>query len=108
MDDDAATYLHVTIQLVRGKNAVFVDAMTEMVPALEEFGWRLVVAVTPLVGRLNSVFHVWRVPSADGVVSALARVRSHPDAKRWHAAYAESILDETVQLVVPLAYSPRP
>ena len=89
MTDDTATYLHVKIQLVRGKTHVFMAAMGEMAPVLEEYGWRLVGAFTPVIGRLNAVYHVWRVPSPDGVTSALARVRSHPDARKWHDAFAE-------------------
>ena len=108
MSDDTAAYLHVTIQLVRGRSEVFSAAMGEMAVALEDYGWHLVVALTPLVGRLGAVYHVWRVPSADGVVSAMDRVRAHPDARRWHAAFAESIADEVVQLVRPTAYSRSP
>lgn len=104
MSDSA--YLHVTIQLVRGKSQVFYAAMAEMRPVLEEAGWQLVVALTPTIGRLNAVFHVWQVPSADGVVSALGVVRGHPDAARWHDAFAESIEDEVVQFSRPTPYSP--
>lgn len=106
MSDSA--YLHVTIQLVRGKSQVFYDAMAEMKPVLEEAGWHLVVALTPTIGRLNAVWHVWRVPSADGVVSALGVVRNHPDAAKWHAAFAESVEDEVVQFSRTTPYSRTP
>lgn len=108
MSEDRPAFLHVTIQLVRGKSEIFAAAMGEMTLALEDYGWHLVVALTPLVGRLGAVYHVWRVPSADGVVSAMDRVRAHPDAARWHAAFAESIADEVVQLARPTAYSRLP
>lgn len=64
MTEETSAYLHVNIQLVRGKSEVFVAAMSEMAPALEEYGWQLVVALTPLIGRLGAIYHVWRVPSA--------------------------------------------
>ena len=102
------SYLHVTIQLVRGKTKVFVTAMAEMQAVLEENGWHLVCALTPTVGRLNAVYHVWRVPSAEGVVSALGAVRSHPDAGKWHEAFAESVLDEVVEFSRPMPYSRTP
>lgn len=35
MTEDSAVYLHVTIQLVRGKHRVFTAAMAEMAPVLE-------------------------------------------------------------------------
>jgi hypothetical protein len=42
------------------------------------------------------------------VADALARVRAHPDASRWHDAFAESVADEVLQLVRPMAYSRTP
>jgi len=106
--DDTAVYLHVTIQLVRGKHRLFASAMAEMAPVLESHGWRLVGAFTPDIGRLGAVYHLWRVPSPDGVLEALAKVRAHPDAARWHDAFAESVADEALQLVRPMTYSRAP
>ena len=108
MTDDSAVYLHVTIQLVRGKHRVFASAMAEMAAVLEGQGWRLVGGFTPAIGRLGAVYHLWRVPSADGVLTALAAVRAHPGAARWHDAFAESIADENVELVRPMPYSSAP
>lgn len=105
---DTPAYLHVTIQLVRGKHKMFFTAMSEMKPALEAEGWQLVCGLTPTIGRLGAVYHVWRVPSADGVISALHAVRGHPDARRWHDAFAESIADEALELTTPTPYSPAP
>jgi hypothetical protein len=108
MTDATPTYLHVKIQLVRGKHSVFMAAMAEMAPVLEEQGWHLVGAFSPTIGRLGAVYHVWRVPSADGVVSALSAVRAHPRARHWHDAFAESIEDEALELVHPTSYSRTP
>ena len=108
MTEGPATYLHVKIQLVRGQHRVFMAAMAEMAPVLEEQGWHLIGAFTPSVGRLGAVYHVWRVPSADGVVSALHAVRAHPDAKKWHDAFARSVVDEALELVHPTSYSRTP
>ncbi len=108
MTDDTATYLHVKIQLVRGKYTLFADTMAEMAPVLEENGWFLIGGFTPGIGRLGAVYHVWRVPSANGVQSALEVVRSHPDAKRWHDNFAESVEDEALELVRPTSYSRSP
>ena len=108
MTEETAVYLHVKIQLVRGKYTLFAKAMAEMAPVLEENGWHLVVALSPAIGRLGAVYHVWRVPSANGVLSALDVVRGHPDARRWHDAFAESVQDEALELVRPTTYSRVP
>jgi hypothetical protein len=103
---DTHAYLHVTIQLVRGEEQGYIAAMTEMRPVLEECGWRLVCALTPTIGRLGAVYHVWSVPSADAVGAGLAHVRSHERAEAWRVAFARSIADEALQLVQPTSYSP--
>jgi hypothetical protein len=108
MPEGGAIYLHVTIQLVRGKHRVFAAAMAEMAPVLETQGWRLVGAFTPGIGRLGAVYHLWRIPSAGSALEALEAVRAHPDAARWHAAFAESVADEALQLVRPMPYSRTP
>ena len=47
MTDEPAVYLHVKIQLVRGKYTLFAKTMAEMAPVLEDNGWHLVVALSP-------------------------------------------------------------
>ena len=42
------------------------------------------------------------------MLDALTVVRAHPDAARWHAAFAESVADETLQVVRPMPYSRTP
>src|ERR1700726_1576093 len=106
--EGGAVYLHVTIQLVRGKHHVFAAAMAEMAPVLESQGWRLIRAFTPRIGRLGAVYPLWRIPSPNSALDALEVVRAHPDAARWHAAYAESVADEALQLVRPMPYSRTP
>jgi hypothetical protein len=108
MSDDTAVYLHVKIQLVRGKHRIFMAAMAEMASVLEEYGWRMIGGFTPAIGRLGAVYHLWRVPSPDAVLETLNRVRAHPDAGRWHDAFAESIADESLELVRPTSYSRSP
>lgn len=104
---ETPTYLHATLQLVRGEEAVFTTAMGQMKPALEACGWRLVCALTPTIGRLGAVYHVWSVPSADAVGEGLAAVRADARAEQWRLAFARSIAEESLQLVHPTAYSPH-
>lgn len=108
MTDDSAVYLHVTIQLVRGKRRVFAAAMAEMAPVLESHGWRLIGAFGADIGRLGAVYHLWRIPSADAQLRTLDAIRALPDAARWGDAFAESIADEIVEVVRPMPYSRTP
>jgi hypothetical protein len=104
--DTPPTYLHVTLQLVRGKSELFASTMSEAVPALEKNGWRLLGALTPGIGRLGCVIDLWQIPSADAVDAALSELRRHPDFPRWHAAFAESVAEEHLQIMHPTSYSP--
>ena len=54
------------------------------------------------------MYHLWRVPSPDGVLDTLNAVRAHPAAARWHDAFAESVADESLQVVRPMPYSRTP
>jgi NIPSNAP len=108
MVESGAVYLHVTIQLVRGKHRVFTTAMAEMAPVLESHGWHLIGGFGAAIGRLGAVYHLWRIPSADAQLTTLDAIRAHPDAARWHDAFAESVADEIVEVVRPMPYSRTP
>ncbi len=110
MAETSLVYLHVNIQLVRGKEHVYTEAMTRFAQLLEgEYGWRLIGGFQSGIGRLGHVVHVWRVPSADAIAATLTAVRqSQPAIREWSAAFAESIESETLEVVHPTSYSPTP
>src|SRR5260370_37704974 len=108
MTEDSTVYLHVTIQLVRGKHRVFAAAMAEMAPVLESQGWRLVGAFTPGIGRLGAVYHLWRRPPPRGLLQALQPVPAQPHPARWHPVLAESVAHDAPPLGRPLPHSRTP
>ncbi len=110
MTEPAPCYLHVNLQLVRGKHRLYADTMGAFAKVLQEqYGWRLVGGFSSGIGRLGHVVHLWRIPSADALERTLADVRvNQPDAAIWAAAFAECIEDEDLELMHPTSYSPAP
>lgn len=84
--------------------ARFHAVMAEMVPVMEERGWTLLGAWSTLIGRLDTVVDVWAVEDANAVRTTLAAAAGHPDFPRWHQELSEVVLEETLQLMLPLPY----
>ena len=82
MTDEPAVYLHVKIQLVRGKYTLFATAMAEMAPVLEENGWHLVVALSPAIGRLGAVLYDMKMPRFSSGISAMSEWK-YPVSPPW-------------------------
>lgn len=110
MAETSAVYLHVNIQLVRGKERVYMEAMASFAQMLEsEYGWRLIGGFQSGIGRLGHVVHLWRVPSADAIAETLTSVRqTQPAIREWAEAFAESIESEALEVMHPTGYSPTP
>jgi hypothetical protein len=96
--------LHVTLEIRPGQMARFTAVMAEMVPAMEERGWKLLGAWSNLLGRLDTVVDVWEVEDANAVGSTLRAAAGHPDFPRWYEELSEVVLEETLQLMMPLPY----
>lgn len=101
---DHTTVLHVTMKIRPTEVARFNAVMAEIVPALEERGWRLLGAWANLIGRLNTVVDVWAVDDANAVGSTLTALAGHPEFPRWFQTLNEVVLEETLQLMLPVPY----
>jgi hypothetical protein len=64
-----STYLHVTVILKPEHVEAFPKHMAEAIPHFERIGWRLMVAGGSVTGRLRTVTHIWKIPSADSVLT---------------------------------------
>ena len=83
--------------------------MGEMAPVLEEL--RMAsdrrLHAPPSVGSVPSTTSGGCPPPTACCPRSTASAR-HPDARRWHDAFAESIADEALELVRPTSYSRPP
>lgn len=97
-------YLHVTMKIQPGQMARFTAVMAEMVPVLEERGWKLLGAWSNVIGRLDTVVDLWELEDANAVRSTLVAAAGHPDFPRWYQELSEVVAEETLQLMMPLPY----
>lgn len=100
-------YQHVTLKIRYGKIAQFHEAMSHVVPVMENvYGWKLIGAWDMLVGRLFTVIDLWQIPDANAI-QCVAGAYSHPDIVPWVPTLMECIEEESFQLLVPAPYSPQ-
>ena len=99
-----APYLHVTMKIRPGQMARFNAVMAEVVPEMEARGWTLLGAWSNLIGRLDTVVDLWQVEDANAVRTTLMAAAGHPDFPRWYETLSDVVLEETLQLMLPLPY----
>ena len=90
MTDDTATYLHVKIQLVRGKHRVFEAAMADTDPFSRRTGGDLWAHSHLMIGTARPCTTYGGSGRRTACSTPSRRFGpSHPDARRWHDAFAE-------------------
>ncbi len=99
-------YLLARIQCHYGKVQQFSEVMRHLTPILERKGWRLHGAYANAIGRLNRCYDVWEVPDANGVGSILALASAEPEFREWAALLAECVVEEELEFMNELPYSP--
>lgn len=97
-------YLHVTMKIRPGQITRFNAVMAEVVPEMEARGWKLLGAWSNLIGRLDTVVDLWQVEDANAVLTTLTAAAGHPDFPRWYETLSDVVLEETLQLMLPLPY----
>ena len=98
-------FLHVRLQCRYGKIAQFNEIMQHLVPILEAKGWRLHGAYVAQIGRLDRVYDIWEVPTANDVRSVLELAANEPEFRQWAAGLGECVAEEELELVEKLPYA---
>ena len=102
----ASVYLYAKVQLKYGKMAEFNETMAVVVPLMEEKGWKLVGAWSPIFGDIHEVHDIWEVPDANAVPATLAQLAEDAGFAEHFAALSEQIDREVLSLVVKTPFSP--
>jgi len=106
VESNLPLYLQATLKVRAGKLEALSEVMKRVVPVLESHDWKLLGAWVNLVGRLNVVTDLWRVPAANAIPTgfiALMQELDWPDISR---GLAECIEDETLQLMLRAPFDP--
>ena len=99
-------YMMVRLQVRYGMVPRFSEIMSQVVPKLEEKGWRLVGAWVNTIGRLNKCYDLWELPDANSVSSFIAALADDPEFAKSQEELAECLEDEELEIMQKLPYSP--
>lgn len=99
-------YMLVRLEVAYGRVGEFSEVMSHLVPILEAKGWRLRGAYVNQIGRLNRCYDLWELPDANAVESVLALAAKEPEFSEWAAKLGELLLEEQLEVLTDLPYSP--
>lgn len=101
-----SVYVIAELELKYGRTAQFNDAMTKLVPLMEQRGWTLVAAYQNVIGDLHGVTDVWQLRDANAVGEALASLASDAGFTSLLPELVESVERETIRLATKTSFSP--
>jgi len=99
-------YLHAKVQLKYGKLLEFNETMAQVVPVMEQTGWKLVGAWSTIFGDIHEVHDIWEVPDANAVPASLAELAGDAGFGELFQALTEQIDREVLSLVTKTPFSP--
>ena len=81
------TYCVARIVIRYGKIVEFFDAMSRLVPIMEDKGWKLHAAYHTTIGNVHEAMDIWELPDAnavgEGLAAAVADTRFHELMRIW-------------------------
>ena len=100
------TYCVARIVIRYGKIAEFFDAMTRLVPIMEDNGWRLLASYQTIIGNIHEAYDIWELPNADAVGAGLAAAAGDPRFAELAPDLAAAVESETLSIVTKTPFSP--
>jgi hypothetical protein len=91
-----SVYLHVTLEVRAAGMTRFKEAMQEIVPMLEGWGWKLSGAFMQRTGQLNTIIDFWELQNFDQFDAVLKKFAAHERFPALKAVLDDSVLRETV------------
>lgn len=89
-------YLHVTVKLKMGASfGRYKEVVRLAKPVFEKHGWELAHSFVTVIGRVNSVVNIWRVPSAEHVQNGLF----DPELRKALPLLQEVVEDEVISIM---------
>lgn len=106
-------YLHVTIQVQRGKLPEFTEALSHVAHRHYDHGLRFKDAYATVFGRHSSVVTIWEMDDANTFQGVGAFKETDPEYAKWYAVISSLIEDEVINLVrrvelLPVGAAQRP
>ncbi|MGZ5937265.1 MAG: NIPSNAP family protein [Rhizomicrobium sp.] len=99
-----SVFVHVTLEVKAAGVARFVEAMGEIVPLLEGWGWKLSGAFMQRTGKLNTIIDLWEIKDHNQFDSVLQKFAAHPRFPALKAVLDETVSSETIVFANKLTY----
>jgi hypothetical protein len=100
-----SVYVHVTLEVKASGVSRFIEAMREIVPLLEGWGWKLAGAYMQRTGKLNTIIDVWEIPDYNFFDAVLQKFAAHPRFPALKAVLDENVISETIVFANRLTYN---
>ena len=100
-------FIQTNLTLKYGSVPRFVEDMATIVPFLASHGWTLAGAYSPIVGDLSHIIHLWELENLDCIPAAMTAIQSTPDIVAVVERLADYVVEERLQLVAKMPYSPE-
>ena len=96
--------VHTRVDLKFGQNHGFYEVLEHLKNFLAPHGWTLRYGLTPVIGNLTEVIHIWEVERIEDVPNGLAAVFSDAELGKQLARLPG--LMNTLQVMARTPYSP--
>lgn len=99
-------YLIATLELSYGGVADFLRIAPLVREAMESRGCKMLNAMMQGVGRLNTIVHLWDIPSANHYFEAVEGLKADPRFPEIIQALANAVVNETLVFAEDTPYAP--
>ena len=99
-------YIRTAVSLKLGRNLGYNEMMAQLVPVMAQHGWRLILALQPMISDFTELAHVWEVDAFDDIRRGLEACASDPQATAILTPMPDLLNTERLHIMVKTPYSP--
>ena len=101
-----AYYIQTDVLLKLGRNQGYNEMMARLVPVMASHGWKLVMALQPMIGDFRKLTHIWEIAKFDDIRGGLEACAADPAGQAILAPMPELLETEALTVMVRTPYAP--
>ncbi|WP_157219406.1 NIPSNAP family protein [Flavisphingomonas formosensis] len=101
-----AYYIQTDVLLKLGRNEGYAEMMEKLVPTMASHGWKLIMALQPMVGDFRKLTHLWEVDAFDDIRRGLEACAADPEVQAILAPMPDLLETEALTVMVKTPYAP--
>ena len=98
-------FLQATLEIDGAGYPRFLQTMAQMVPIIEESGWKLNAAYMHFTGRLNTVIDIWELEDMAHLERGFQHLMAHPRFGEFKQALDATVKTETLVFLQKFSYA---